>query len=62
MGCDTASLDEDTGVHTLVLTHILPGFDNGSPQVEAFFTAPMAQIFTGDLIAADDGTTIEVAL
>ena len=59
---DLAQLAEDAGVQTLVLTHIVPGFDNGSPQVEAFFTAPMAQIFTGELIAADDGTTIDVAL
>jgi ribonuclease Z len=59
---ELAQLAEDAGVETLVLTHIVPGFDNGSPQVEAFFTAPMSTIFTGELIAADDGTTLHVGL
>jgi ribonuclease Z len=59
---ELAQLAEDAGVQTLVLTHIVPGFDNGSPQVEVFFTAPMSTIFTGELIAANDGTTLEIGL
>ena len=59
---ELAHLAEDAGVRTLVLTHMVPGFDNGSPQVEVFFTAPMSTIFTGELIAANDGTTLEIGL
>ncbi len=59
---ELAQLAEDAGVKTLVLTHMVPGFDNGSPQVEVFFTAPMSTIFTGELIAANDGTTLEMRL
>ncbi len=59
---ELAQLAENAGVQTLVLTHIVPGFDNGSPQVETFFTTPMSRIFTGELIAANDGTTLEIGL
>ncbi len=59
---ELAQLAEDAGVRTLVLTHIVPGFDNGSPQVDIFFTAPMSRFFSGELIAANDGTTLEVGL
>jgi ribonuclease Z len=59
---ELAELAEEAGVQTLVLTHLSPGFANDDPRVNLFLTAPMQEIFQGELIAANDGTRVSLPL
>lgn len=59
---DLADLAEEARVGTLVLTHLVPSFDNDDPRVDAFFTNLVAAGFGGNVVAARDGTRVVVEL
>jgi len=59
---ELAELAAEAGVGTLLLTHQAPSLDNADPLAEAFFAAPIRQIFSGSVIAASDGTRVVIEL
>ncbi|MEO1273272.1 MAG: MBL fold metallo-hydrolase [Myxococcota bacterium] len=55
---ELAQLSADANVGTLVLTHAVPAVS--ADQAQTQFVAPMARLFDGEIIAAEDGDEIVV--
>ena len=56
---ELAQLAEEAAVQTLVLTHLVPTTDDEA-LVDTIFTAPVEALFSGEVIAATDGTKVTV--
>jgi ribonuclease Z len=56
---ELAKLAEDADVDTLVLTHQVPLLDDDA-QIGLVFRAPIEAIYGGELIVANDGTSVTV--
>ena len=56
---ELAQMANDADVETLVMTHLVPTADNPA-QVDLVFTQPVAAIFGGTTIAAEDGTEVVI--
>lgn len=53
-------LAAEAGVGMVVLTHLVPGFDNDDPRAETLFGDEVAEVFSGEVVTARDGTTVTI--
>lgn len=53
-------LAAEARVGMVVLTHLVPGFDNDDPRAEMLFGDEVAEVFGGEVITARDGTTVTI--
>jgi ribonuclease Z len=57
---ELAQLSVDAGVGTLVLTHQVPSVP--PDQAQALFEAPIARVFDGPIVVAEDGTRMTIGI
>lgn len=55
---ELAQLSADAGVDTLVLTHQVPSLPPS--QAQSLFEAPIAAVFDGQIVVAEDGTRVTI--
>lgn len=58
---ELAQLANDADVGTLVMTHLVPTIDNPA-QLDLVFRQPASAIYSGELVIAEDGTEVVLAL
>ncbi|MBU0550331.1 MBL fold metallo-hydrolase [Myxococcota bacterium] len=58
---ELAALAEESGVGTLVLTHMIPTIDNDLIR-QMWYRTPIQRQFTGNLMLAHDGSSVQIRL
>jgi ribonuclease Z len=58
---EVGALAEESGVGTLILTHMIPIIDNDVIR-QMWYTSPIRRHYSGDLRLAHDGTTVQIRL